>query len=583
MSGKIDQLTLSPLPFSVGELPSMRVESSRWSKIIRVAPAVLAVAMVFCGCAHTPKTAETPDLLPLSAKEESKIEQRIDALAHYAAGISDELNNRPSQATDEFLKAALADMHEEGLVLEVARRLIREQKNKEAIELLQKAATNKNAPPTTYALLGLAHMQAGNTNMAIQANQQSVKNAPDNLAGYQNLAALYLDTSRTNEALKVLRTATDRTNAAPEFLLGAADLLMRYNRQQLVSDADTKVTVLRLLDAAAAQAPENPLVVQRVADLYLLNGEIAKAEPLYEKLLDRYPSAPGIRERLANLYIRTDKNEKAAKILEEIRKENPTDPSTHFFLGSLAYEKKDYAKAVESYETALRLNPEFEPLYYDLAAAQIALHQPEKALALLEEARNKFKLNFTLEFYTGIAQSVLENWTEALSHLSSAELIAKTSEPLRLNHIFYYQLGSAYERSGNTPEAVKALKKSIELSPEHAEALNYLGYMWAERGENLDEAYAMLQKAVQQEPDNAAFLDSLAWVLYKMGRNADALVPMNKAIQLSEKADPTLLEHLGDIEAALKNFEKAHEAYTKSLAEKSDEKVKQKLDSLLPR
>lgn len=550
-----------------------------------VFPSICGVLIsIFSGCSSAPRAAGTKtDLLPLSAKEEFRLEQRVDALAHYATGISEELNNKPAEATDEFRKAALADPDEEGLVLEVARRLIREQKNQEAIELLKRASDNRKAPPTTFALLGLAYMQAGETNLAIQANQQSIKSAPDNLAGYQNLAALYLETARTNDALRVLRQATGRTNASPEFLLGAADLLIRYNRQQLLSDADTKTTTIRLLDAASAQSPDNPLILQRIADLYVLHGEATKAEPLYEQLFERFPNIPGLRERLANIYIRTDKNEKAARLLEEIRKDNPTDPSTYFFLGSIAYERKDYDKAAESFEMALKLNPDFEPLYYDLAGVHIARHEPEKALQLLEQARSKFKLNFVLEFYTGIAQSILKNWPEALSRLTSAELIAKTSEPARLNHIFYYQLGSAYEQAGNVSDAVKALRKALELSPDYPEALNYLGYMWADRGENLEEAYGLLQRAVKLEPDNPAFLDSLAWVLFKLGRAADALVPMRKAIDLSPEPDPTLFEHLGDIEASLKNVEKARDAYAKSLASKPDEKVKQKLDSLLPR
>ena len=37
------------------------------------------------------------------------------------------------------------------------------------------------------------------------------------------------------------------------------------------------------------------------------------------------------------------------------------------------------------------------------------------------------------------------------------------------------------------------------------------------------------------------------------------------------------------LHAALKEFEKARDAYSKSLVEKTDEKVKQKLDTLLPR
>jgi tetratricopeptide (TPR) repeat protein len=570
----------------------MRARAPGWGKRIPVCTVVLGAffLLAFAGCAHTVKQRKQvpePTIQPLSPKEEAEFDQRIDGLAHYAVGISDELNSRQKEATDEFLKAALADLHEEGLLLEVARRLIREQRNQEAIDLLKKASVQPDPPSSTFALLGLAYIQDGQTNLAVQANQQSILKAPDNLAGYQNLSALELQAGKTNEAVAVIERAAGRTNAPPEFLLGVADLLTRYARQQLLSDAESKQKILRALDAAAAQNSDNPLITQRIADLYLLHGSSERAEPLYEALLARFPNIPGLREKLANIYIRTDKKAKATKLLEEIKKENPTDPSTYFFIGSLAYEAKDYDKAAESYQTALKLNPDLEPLYYDLAGVQIARHQPEEALSLLKTARGKFKLNFILEFYTGIAEGVMNNWSEALSHLTSAELIAKTTDPTRLNHIFYYQLGEAYERSGNIPDAIKALRKALELSPDYAEALNYLGYMWADRGENLEEAHSMLERAVKLEPENAAILDSFAWVLFKLGKASDALVPMDKAIRLSRKTeqkdDPTLLEHLGDIQAALKEFDKARDAYSKSLAAKPDDKVKQKLDLLLPR
>ena len=178
---------------------------------------------------------------------------------------------------------------------------------------------------------------------------------------------------------------------------------------------------------------------------------------------------------------------------------------------------------------------------------------------------------------------MLDRWKDSLAHLTSAEIIAKTSEPNRLNHLFYYQLGSAYERSGNIPEAVKALRKALEISPNYTEALNYLGYMWADRGENLDEARSMLDRAVQAEPENAAFLDSMAWVLFKLKQPEQALGYMNRAIAHSKKPDPTLLEHLGDIQVALKKIDQARESYSRSLALKPDDKIKAKLDSLAPR
>lgn len=545
-----------------------------------VAAGSAAALALITGCAHTRAGRSKPDSSQSTAELNAKLEERVDALAHFAAGVSDELNEKPKEATGEFLQSALADLGNEALVLDVGRRLIREQKNEQAVELLNKAAAQQPASGNLYALLGLAYVQSGQTNQAVEANQQAILKSPDNVAAYQNLAALQMQAGRTNEALLVIEQATSRTNASPEFLIGMIDVLGRYGRQQIIPEAEVKAKTLRLLDQASAQETENPLIEQRIGDLYVIHGQPTKAEPIYAKLFQKYPNIPGLRERLANIYIRNDKNDQAAKLLEEIRRENPTEPSTYFYLGSIAYEAKDYDKAAENYQTALRLNPDFEPLYYDLAGVDIARQQPAEALELLEKARSKFKLNFVQEFYTGVALAMTERWTEAISHLTSAELIAKTSEPSRLTHTFYYQLGSAYERSGNLEEAVKALRKALEISPQYADALNYLGYMWAERGENLDEARSMVDRALQSEPENAAFLDSMAWVLFKLKQPEEALKYMNKAIAHSDKPDPTLLEHLGDIQADLKQLSEARDSYSRSLALKPDEKIRQKLEQL---
>jgi tetratricopeptide (TPR) repeat protein len=547
--------------------------------------AALLAGVLFCtGCARLQKNqAPIAEVKIVPVKEDAETQKRIEAFSRFATGIHYELNDKPKSATEEFLQAALADVDNEDLVIDVVRRLMRDSKHDEAIALLKQAAEQPKPPGTIFALLGLAYVETGRTNEAVEANRTAIKLAPDNLAAYHNLATLHLQSGRTNDAVAVLGQAAGRTNASPEFLIGTADILRRYRDQKLFSDEENKAQTLILLDAAAAQKPQNPIVQQRIADLYLLHSEPAKAEPIYSQLLKKYPNIPGLRERLANIYIRLDRNAEAEKLLEQISRDNPTEPTTYYFLGSLAYEGKQYDKAAEHYETALKLDPEFEALYYDFAGVQIARDQPAEALALLEKARGKFKLNFVLEFYSGIAQGMMEKWSEALSHLTSAELLARTSEPDRLNHRFYYQLGSVHERSGNIPEAVKNLRKCLELSPDYPDALNYLGYMWAERGENLDEARSMIERAVKAEPDNAAFLDSLAWVLFKLKRAEEALNHMNKAIALSDEPDSTLYDHLGDIHAELKQIDLARDAYAKALAVKPDDKIKEKLESLTTR
>ena len=108
--------------------------------------------------------------------------------------------------------------------------------------------------------------------------------------------------------------------------------------------------------------------------------------------------------------------------------------------------------------------------------------------------------------------------------------------------------------------------------------MNYLGYMWAEHGEKLDQARELIEKAVKAEPKNAAYLDSLAWVLFKQNQPQEALPYALKAAELSEKPDATVFDHIGDIYAALKQPEKAREAWRKSLSLEPNEEVRKKLE-----
>src|SRR5439155_6653431 len=133
---------------------------------------------------------------------------------------------------------------------------------------------------------------------------------------------------------------------------------------------------------------------------------------------------------------------------------------------------------------------------------------------------------------------------------TEAEVIAKAGEPDNLTYIFYFQFGSTLERHGDYAEAEKYFRQCLELSPNFSEAMNYLGYMWADRGEKLDEAKKLIERAVELEPQNAAFLDSMGWVLFKLKQPRAALGWLQKAVEQSSEPDPTLYDHLGDIYCA---------------------------------
>lgn len=138
---------------------------------------------------------------------------------------------------------------------------------------------------------------------------------------------------------------------------------------------------------------------------------------------------------------------------------------------------------------------------------------------------------------------------------------------------YYYYRAVSFHRLDQFEKAESDLKKAIQLNPEWSNALNYLGYLYAEKSVHLQEAEQMIQKAVQSAPTNAAYQDSLGWLYYKKKEYEKARYHLNLASLLSEEQktrDPDIYEHLGDVYKELKLPSKAIEIYRRAvfLAEK---------------
>jgi tetratricopeptide (TPR) repeat protein len=148
-----------------------------------------------------------------------------------------------------------------------------------------------------------------------------------------------------------------------------------------------------------------------------------------------------------------------------------------------------------------------------------------------------------------------------------------------------------YERMKNYDAAEAEFKKVLEANPENTSALNYLGYMLADRNERLDEAEKMIAKAVDREPTNGAFLDSLGWVYFRQNKLADAERNLQRALEIGKMAtDPTVHDHLGDvyfhegkIREAIVQWQNSLKAYQSGAPSDNDHaevaKVQKKLDS----
>jgi len=106
---------------------------------------------------------------------------------------------------------------------------------------------------------------------------------------------------------------------------------------------------------------------------------------------------------------------------------------------------------------------------------------PDSVTALIYLASRK-----TTEGWVTEAWIATERYTPAIDMLRDA--VQKSPDDMDLQ----FELGSAYERSGDKKSAEDLFLKILDKHPENAATLNYLGYMWADKGINLDRAADML-------------------------------------------------------------------------------------------
>jgi tetratricopeptide (TPR) repeat protein len=149
-----------------------------------------------------------------------------------------------------------------------------------------------------------------------------------------------------------------------------------------------------------------------------------------------------------------------------------------------------------------------------------------------------------------------------------------------------YSYGIFLEKIKDQEQAMAIMQQVLNLEPDNAAALNYVGYTWADKNVHLEKAYEYIKKAVDLMPEDGFIRDSLGWVYFKMDDTDQAIIELERALEMVD-SDPVIHEHLGDVylhkgdeQKAISLFEKAYELY-----EDADKKtaVQEKIDALKAR
>jgi tetratricopeptide (TPR) repeat protein len=136
-----------------------------------------------------------------------------------------------------------------------------------------------------------------------------------------------------------------------------------------------------------------------------------------------------------------------------------------------------------------------------------------------------------------------ERYEEAVAAYDTA--IGRVKQVEKRHWPLFYARGIGEERSKQWAKAETDFNKALELEPDQAYVLNYLGYSWIDMNRNLDEGLAMIKKAVELRPDDGYIIDSLGWAYFRLGKFDDATEELERAAQI-KAGDATINDHLGD-------------------------------------
>lgn len=126
-----------------------------------------------------------------------------------------------------------------------------------------------------------------------------------------------------------------------------------------------------------------------------------------------------------------------------------------------------------------------------------------------------------------------------------------------------YERATNYLKSGDSPQAITALKKSLESFPDYFDALELLGTEYV-RGGEFELALPLLAKAleVNQRAPRSLYAEGVA--LLKLNRPAEAIAPLRTSAEISPNNANTQMM-LGLAYRLLPDFKQAEGAFRRAL------------------
>jgi tetratricopeptide (TPR) repeat protein len=467
---------------------------------------------------------------------------------------------------EQVLRALLArEPENENAVEQLTQLLLDEGKSQEAISIL-KNILDRAPTPRLWDLYGDAYTQTHDLANAEEAYRKAAEAQPGEITHRRGLAQTLLNEEKYPEALEQYQRLVGMDAEDPNNYLRLAEI---YRQLKQLDKAEQNVLL------AKQRAPGNLEVIYYESSIYqaqgrfddairVLSDAVAAVKAQSEFTPSRRRTLAILYQQLGQLYREVSNYGAAVNTFEEMLRLGPEeDRRARAMIVDTYRVARDIPKALDAARKAVETYPKDRAIRATQALLLGENAQTDQAVAQLRQMLDGTANDFEIDIDLAQVEEQGRRWSEAEQAVHAAEKLASQSSDKETTA---FLLGAIFERQKKFDQAEEQFREVLRTNPRNPAALNYYGYMLADRGIRLDEATDLIKRAIAEDPTNAAYLDSLGWAYFKQNRLSEAEEPLRQAAS-RESHDPTILSHLGDLYAKLGKDNLAEAQWQKSVDE----------------
>ena len=412
-----------------------------------------------------------------------------------------------------------------------------------AIEMLRRA-TEKDPNPRTLNALAQFYEQTNDWENASATWKRMLPMVQETNTLKRNLARDLLFADKVDEALALYKEIASEEPRDAQVQLRLSEI---YRQKRDFPAARAAFAKAKALDGSNIEVQYDEV------NLLEAEGKPAEAIAALKSLLDttakKQPSEEDKRvrsrllDRLGFLNRAQGKYPEAVAAFRQVGEVDP-DQGAHVAVQVAETYRvaKNAAAARQEVESALKKFPADRALVQLHASLLSDQGKTDAAVAALRTLMNNGKDRETVLVISQIYERG-KKYAEEAKSLDEAEALSTTKQE---KQGVQFARGAMYEKQKNFDAAEAEFRKVLITDPENAGALNYLGYMLADRNVRLDEAQKLIGRAVELDPENGAYLDSLGWIQFRQNQLGQAEESLRRALA-KIGTDPTVHDHLGDV------------------------------------